>query len=393
MTLLSGTSTAGEPASGTPVPRPGARSRQAAQRRRDEAAQLLSEADHLERTAAGQERTAATLAWLPPGFSVAHDLAVPGARAAVDHLVIGPTGVFAISTEVHEGTVRYGTGTLWRNRNPMRRDLQAIAHEAGRLSAVLDVAVTPVVCFAHGDLPRRELTLEGARVLSMAGLLPYLTERDVTLRADDVERLVQEAERLTRASRRVAAPPAPMAEMRDVESPVVTPPTPAPAAHRASSNRGSNALRTAAGLATVGLLAYGIGAVIRDRSHRRSPAVAVAGTTVTRVAGTSVGSTTDTLPPLAALASCPSPGQGWTLTPVWPGLASGAARYELSWRPSGAPTWIVAGPWASLDEPPPTMLERLAAGTTVEVRVIAQNAQHRTLAQSITALHTPDTAC
>ena len=46
------------------------------------------------RGAAGERRTAGLLAVLErQGWAVLHDLAVPGSRTNVDHLVIGPGGV------------------------------------------------------------------------------------------------------------------------------------------------------------------------------------------------------------------------------------------------------------------------------------------------------------
>ena len=48
------------------------------------------------------ERWAATyLARLPDDFGVWHDLTFPGSQSNLDHLVVGPTGVFAINTKYH----------------------------------------------------------------------------------------------------------------------------------------------------------------------------------------------------------------------------------------------------------------------------------------------------
>jgi hypothetical protein len=43
---------------------------------------------------------------------VFHDLAVPGSPANVDHLVIGPTGVFVIDSKRWRGRVRQGADGL-----------------------------------------------------------------------------------------------------------------------------------------------------------------------------------------------------------------------------------------------------------------------------------------
>ena len=50
--------------------------------------------------AAGERRTARLLAQLERhGWVVLHDLAVPGSRANIDHLAIGPGGVFVIDSK------------------------------------------------------------------------------------------------------------------------------------------------------------------------------------------------------------------------------------------------------------------------------------------------------
>jgi Nuclease-related domain len=50
--------------------------------------------------AAGERRTARLLSPLQQqGWAVLHDLAVPGSRANLDHLVIGPAGVFVIDSK------------------------------------------------------------------------------------------------------------------------------------------------------------------------------------------------------------------------------------------------------------------------------------------------------
>ena len=59
-----------------------------------------------QRGAQGERRTARLLRRLPRhGFVVFHDLAVPGSQANVDHLVIGPTGVFVIDSKQWTGSV------------------------------------------------------------------------------------------------------------------------------------------------------------------------------------------------------------------------------------------------------------------------------------------------
>jgi Nuclease-related domain len=66
------------------------------------------------RGAAGERRTARLLGQLEwHGWAVLHDLALPGSRANLDHLVIGPGGVFVIDSKHYRGHLRLdGSGRL-----------------------------------------------------------------------------------------------------------------------------------------------------------------------------------------------------------------------------------------------------------------------------------------
>ena len=73
------------------------------------------------RGAAGERRTARLLGPLEQhGWAVLHDLAIPGSRANIDHLVIGPGGVFVIDSKQYRGRLQLDpTGRLWHGRYPL----------------------------------------------------------------------------------------------------------------------------------------------------------------------------------------------------------------------------------------------------------------------------------
>jgi hypothetical protein len=55
----------------------------------------------------GERRTARLLGPLKQhGWAILHDLAVPGSRANIDHLVIGPGGVFVVDSKQYRGRLR-----------------------------------------------------------------------------------------------------------------------------------------------------------------------------------------------------------------------------------------------------------------------------------------------
>jgi hypothetical protein len=86
------------------------------------------------RGAAGERRTARLLHPLErQGWVVLHDLAVPGSRANLDHLVIGPGGVFVIDSKQYRGRLRLdSSGGLWRGGHPFAPALRAVSFEADR---------------------------------------------------------------------------------------------------------------------------------------------------------------------------------------------------------------------------------------------------------------------
>src|SRR6266571_284103 len=64
--------------------------------------------------AKGERQTARLLAKLErEGWQVLHDLAVPGSRANVDHLAIGPGGVWVIDSKLWGSRVRWDPRQGW----------------------------------------------------------------------------------------------------------------------------------------------------------------------------------------------------------------------------------------------------------------------------------------
>jgi len=69
----------------------------------------------------GEQRTARLLGPLERhGWAILHDLAVPGSRANIDHLAIGPGGVFVIDSRQYRGRLQLDpSGRLWHGRYPL----------------------------------------------------------------------------------------------------------------------------------------------------------------------------------------------------------------------------------------------------------------------------------
>jgi Nuclease-related domain len=130
--------------------------------------------------AEGERRTARLLAPLERhGYQVFHDLAIPGSAANVDHLVVGPTGVYVIDSKRYRGQLRYTGGHLWQGGRTLDRTLETLWWEATQVAETLgfgpDLHVYPVLCVHVARLSwHRELLVDGIPVLGAAALRPAL---------------------------------------------------------------------------------------------------------------------------------------------------------------------------------------------------------------------------
>ena len=141
----------------------------------------------------GERRTARLLAPLERhGYQVFHDLAIPGSAANVDHLVIGPTGVFVIDSKRYRGHLHYSAGRLWHGRRPLDRTLDTLWWEATQAAETLgfgpDLHIYPVLCVHVARLPwHRELLVDGIPVLAAGALRSALQTTRQALSREQVE--------------------------------------------------------------------------------------------------------------------------------------------------------------------------------------------------------------
>jgi hypothetical protein len=148
-----------------------------------------------QRGAAGERHTARLLGRLHrDGFVVFHDLAVPGSTSAnVDHLVIGPTGVFVIDSKRWTGTVHQGAdGLVWHNYYRLDRTLETVRWEAQTIGRLLGTRVAALLCVHGAHVHGGGLHAQGVAVIP-AQLLPSALGDDRVLSDTDVELLAATA--------------------------------------------------------------------------------------------------------------------------------------------------------------------------------------------------------
>jgi hypothetical protein len=143
------------------------------------------------RGAEGERRTARLLDRLTrDDYVVFHDLAVPGSPANVDHLVIGPSGVFVIDSKQWTGSIHQGTdGLVWHNHYRLDRTLETVGWEAQQVSRLLGGRAAALLCvhgaYVHGGgLHAQGVAIVPAHLLRSAlGYDRVLSDADVALLA------------------------------------------------------------------------------------------------------------------------------------------------------------------------------------------------------------------
>ena len=342
---------------------------------RARAHRLQVSADNYERGAVGEVAVARVLGDLPDEFVALHDLNVPGSKANVDHLVIGPTGVHMIDAKHWSARLTAGAGTLWRGTTPIRRECSTAAWEAQQMSNAVGRAVQPIICFVGTALPEAVQQCDGVTVCESDALLFLVRDGNRWLDAGSVAAIAAAARPLVRtggAGASVASAPQP--EMRTMAMPIVPAEAPKAAAgnhQRAVARRPRRRAvlhRVVSATLALGVLvgAWALGPTIStyvantfsdeapagaapasptttQADARATPPItspAISPATAAALDASGVGgpvAAADFLPPAFGF-TCPAPGGGWMVT---------ASPSEFRSDPGGFGMWYLtpAGAW------------------------------------------------
>src|ERR1700712_4878169 len=189
----------------------GESARAAAHRKRARAERLLRSADSFERGAQGEESPADVLGGLSAeGWRIFHDVRWPGrAQANIDHVLVGPGGVFVVDTKAWTGDIEVRSGSLRQDGRRRARHVIASAAAAMAIGELLPgtppKSIHPVICFAR---PEPIYGWSGdVMVCSLDNIVAFLTSSPRVL--DEVE-MTEIAEVLSIslqcASQRIPAP-------------------------------------------------------------------------------------------------------------------------------------------------------------------------------------------
>jgi hypothetical protein len=140
---------------------------------------VLPLVDRHDRGATGEEQVGELLEGLGErGWRVVHDASL--GRGNVDHILIGPGGVFTVETKSHPGPVRVGRmhGSVLGQAQAQRRAIEAIVEEH----------VEPLVVFSRAWVDRPLSRRKGVRVVPARMLLGYVDRQPERLDGQAVAR-------------------------------------------------------------------------------------------------------------------------------------------------------------------------------------------------------------
>lgn len=140
---------------------------------------ILPVVERRDRGAMAEEQVGALLDGLPhEKWRIVHDVSL--GRGNVDHIAIGPPGVFTIETKSHPGPVR---------ASRVHGAMLAQARAQGRaISWVTGVEAESLIVFSRAWVDRPGTRRKGVRILPARMLVGFLEKRPTALTQADVER-------------------------------------------------------------------------------------------------------------------------------------------------------------------------------------------------------------
>jgi hypothetical protein len=149
---------------------------------------------NLRRGILGEEAVANALAALPSSYWVLHGIHT--GHGDVDHIVIGPTGVFALETKAWAGNFYRSRGQLYCNGKPAEYVLRQARGAAGEvrqllLEAGIDEWVEAVVVAARASVSRSPVRFRKSYVVSIKDLVGFVTGRPRSLSSSTVQQAMR----------------------------------------------------------------------------------------------------------------------------------------------------------------------------------------------------------
>jgi hypothetical protein len=151
------------------------------------------------RGAVGEIAIGRILERLGPDWTVLHAVPVGAGASDIDHVLIGPPGVFTLNTKNHTGQAVWVAGRTLMVAGQKQRHLYNAAHEASRAAALLTrivgnpVPVTGVVVILSPKSLTVKAKPEGAAVVTDTRLLAWIRHQPVILTPGQIRMIADAA--------------------------------------------------------------------------------------------------------------------------------------------------------------------------------------------------------
>lgn len=155
------------------------------------------------RPSVAERRTEAQLKKLERiGYRTLHARAIPGSEAQIDHLVIGPTGVYAVDSEKWDKRlpVRVQSGKKLFHGPFDRKDrLKEAAWEASQAASLIgkqigrEINVVPSLAIYGPAIPWKVLNIRQVDVFEGSRVRKWITKRERSLTDEEIEEIYQAA--------------------------------------------------------------------------------------------------------------------------------------------------------------------------------------------------------
>jgi hypothetical protein len=151
-----------------------------------------TQAEALEAGATGEEQTEAALAHLPSAWKVIHSVAADDDSADIDHLLIGPQGVFSVNTKNHGTKHVVVAGERFTVNGYAQDYFEESRMEAREVARILSagskqwVLVTPLIVLASNPSLRMSRTPSDVHILRVRELCRFVVARREKLSTDAI---------------------------------------------------------------------------------------------------------------------------------------------------------------------------------------------------------------
>ncbi|MBO8161979.1 MAG: NERD domain-containing protein [Thermosipho sp. (in: Bacteria)] len=157
--------------------------------------------DRAMRGAKAEEEVSDILEELPKGYAVFNDFPCP--MGNIDHIIIGPTGIFVVETKSHSGEITLSPDKkLLRNSKPLEKDfLKQVLEQCFWLKKKLigpnekAPFITPIVVFTRAFVKVYQ-PVKGVRIVNKKWLVKDIVENNGKIRKDELNRIFYELLRL-----------------------------------------------------------------------------------------------------------------------------------------------------------------------------------------------------